>query len=221
MLIFVRASTFNKKKAPIRGGDSRVLWVHVTLLVVASSGCGSTEAANLLRRTLQASRAGTLTRLSQTREPKLRWGRSTIDETRSSFAAKPEPPVLTREICMLDHIGLRTTQFDALARFYEIALAPLGHTKLFAWEGGAGFGSNGVPALWLHASKTPPSGIHIALSAPNRAAVDAFYHAAIGAGARDNGKPGLRADYHPNYYGAFVLDPDGNNLEAVCHVAAG
>lgn len=121
---------------------------------------------------------------------------------------------------MLDHIGLRTTQFDALVLFYEAALAPLGYIKRFAWEGGAGFGRNaGTPALWIHASKTEPTGIHIALSGADHAAVDAFYRAAISAGATDNGKPGMRKDYHPNYYAAFVIDPDGNNLEAVCHVA--
>ena len=121
---------------------------------------------------------------------------------------------------MLDHIGLRTSQFDALARFYEATLAPLGYTKLFAWEGGAGFGRNGIAALWIHASTTKPTGIHLALSGADHAAVDAFYRAALGAGATDNGKPGLRMDYHANYYAAFVTDPDGNNLEAVCHVAS-
>ena len=120
---------------------------------------------------------------------------------------------------MIDHIGLRSSQSDALARFYEAVLAPLGYTKLFAWEGGAGFGRDGVAALWIAASETKPTGIHIALAAPNRAAVDAFYAAALGAGANDNGGPGLRPDYHANYYAAFVIDPDGNNLEAVCHAA--
>jgi catechol 2,3-dioxygenase-like lactoylglutathione lyase family enzyme len=121
---------------------------------------------------------------------------------------------------MLDHIGLRTPQFHALVRFYEAALSPLGYSKLLAWEGGAGFGSNGGAALWIGASKIEPTGVHIALSAADRAAVDAFYKAALGAGATDNGKPGLRTDYHANYYAAFVIDPDGNNLEAVCHAAA-
>ena len=121
---------------------------------------------------------------------------------------------------MLNHIGLRTTQFDVLVRFYETILTPLGHTKLHAWEGTAGFGREGAAALWIHASKTRPTGIHIALSGADHAAVDAFYKAALGAGAADNGKPGLRTDYHPNYYAAFVIDPDGNNLETVCHVAA-
>jgi catechol 2,3-dioxygenase-like lactoylglutathione lyase family enzyme len=121
---------------------------------------------------------------------------------------------------MLDQFGLRTAQFDVLVRFYEAALAPLGYTKLFAWEGGAGFGRNGAAALWIGAWKTKPTGIHIALSGADHAAVDAFYKAAVGAGAADNGKPGVRAEYHANYYAAFVIDSDGNNLEAVCHVAA-
>lgn len=119
---------------------------------------------------------------------------------------------------MLDHIGLRTARFEGLVRFYEAALPPLGYTKLFAFEGAVGFGRNGTAALWIHASKTTPTGgVHIALSGADHAAVDSFYRAALGAGAADNGKPGLRADYHPGYYAAFVTDPDGNNLEAVCH----
>jgi catechol 2,3-dioxygenase-like lactoylglutathione lyase family enzyme len=121
---------------------------------------------------------------------------------------------------MLDHIGLRTARLDVLVRFYEAALAPLGYTKLFAFEGGAGFGRKGAAALWIHASKIKPTGVHIALSGADHAAVDSFYKAALGAGAADNGKPGLRADYHANYYAAFVTDPDGNNLEAVCHAAS-
>jgi len=121
---------------------------------------------------------------------------------------------------MLDHIGLRTARFDTLARFYEAALAPLGYTKLFGWDGGAGFGKDGTAALWLGASDITPTGIHVALSAADRAAVDAFHQAALAAGATDNGAPGLRPHYHANYYAAFVIDPDGNNLEAVCHASA-
>jgi hypothetical protein len=96
---------------------------------------------------------------------------------------------------MLDHIRLRTTQFDGLVRFYETALTPLGYTKLFAWEGGAGFGRNDTAALWIGASKTKPTGIHVALSEANDAAVDAL-RSALGVWAADNGKPGLRTDYH-------------------------
>ena len=117
---------------------------------------------------------------------------------------------------MLNHIGLRTTQFDVLVRFYEATLAPLGYAKRFSWEGNAGFGNDGGVQLWIHASDAKPTGIHIALTGADQAAVDAFHGAALGAGAADNGKPGLRKDYHANYYAAFVTDPDGNNLEAVC-----
>jgi len=119
---------------------------------------------------------------------------------------------------MIDHIGLKTQQFDALADFYETTLAPLGYTKRFSFEGFVGFGRDGSGGLvCINPTDTKPSGIHLAISAPDRASVDAFYADAIAAGATDNGKPGLRLDYGPNYYAAFVLDPDGNNLEAVCH----
>lgn len=118
---------------------------------------------------------------------------------------------------MIDHIGLRTKQFAALTRFYEAALAPLGYQKLMSFASGAGFGRPGSPALWLGESKESPSSAHLALESPSREAVDAFHKAALVAGGRDNGKPGLRPDYHANYYAAFVIDPDGNNLEAVCH----
>lgn len=121
---------------------------------------------------------------------------------------------------MIDHIGLRTQQFDALVHFYEASLAPLGYTKLFAWEDGAGFGRDDSARLWIGVSKAKSIGMHIALSAADRVAVDAFHDAALKAGATDNGKPGLRPNYHPNYYAAFVIDPDGNNLEAICHMAA-
>ena len=114
---------------------------------------------------------------------------------------------------MLDHLGLRTKQFDALTAFYEKALAPLGCKKLMAFPGAAGFGRD-APTLWIGESAHPTSSIHLAIKALDRASVDAFYAAAIAAGAKDNGPPGPR-DYTPDYYGAFVIDPDGNNLEAV------
>jgi catechol 2,3-dioxygenase-like lactoylglutathione lyase family enzyme len=117
---------------------------------------------------------------------------------------------------MLDHIGLRTKRLDALVKFYETALKPLGYAKLAAYEGGAGFGKGDSPRLWLGASKEAPSSVHVAIESPTRKAVEAFHAAALAAGAKDNGKPGLRADYGANYYAAFVIDPDGNNLEAVC-----
>jgi catechol 2,3-dioxygenase-like lactoylglutathione lyase family enzyme len=118
---------------------------------------------------------------------------------------------------MLDHIGIHTKQFDALANFYEKALAPLGCAKLIQFDGAAGFGRDEKPSLWIGTSPRATSVLHIAFSSPTRAAVGAFYDAALAAGGRDNGMPGLRPDYHPNYYAAFVIDPDGNNVEAVCH----
>jgi catechol 2,3-dioxygenase-like lactoylglutathione lyase family enzyme len=120
---------------------------------------------------------------------------------------------------MLDHIGLRTKKLDALVKFYEASLKPLGYAKLAAYDGAAGFGKGEASQLWITSSKEAPSSVHVALEGPTRKAVDAFHKAAIDAGAKDNGKPGIRADYGANYYAAFVIDPDGNNLEAVCTTA--
>jgi catechol 2,3-dioxygenase-like lactoylglutathione lyase family enzyme len=117
---------------------------------------------------------------------------------------------------MLDHIGLKVETLDASRRFYLESLKPLGYGLVMEYESFVGFGPPGKPAFWI--SPGPLfSPIHVAFVAPNRAAVDAFYRAAIAAGARDNGPPGLRSEYHQHYYGAFVLDLDGNNIEAVCH----
>jgi len=117
---------------------------------------------------------------------------------------------------MLDHVGLRTKKLEALVKFYETALKPLGYAKLAAYDGAAGFGKGEASQLWITSSKEAPSSVHVALESPTRKAVDAFHKAAIEAGAKDNGKPGIRADYSPTYYAAFVIDLDGNNLEAVC-----
>jgi catechol 2,3-dioxygenase-like lactoylglutathione lyase family enzyme len=118
---------------------------------------------------------------------------------------------------MYDHIGLKTQDLAAAARFYETALEPLGHVAGACDEFSASFGPPGKPALWLYAAMTPSrNGTHIAFRAPDRKAVDRFHAAGLKAGGRDNGKPGLRADYGPKYYAAFLLDPDGNNVEAVC-----
>lgn len=115
---------------------------------------------------------------------------------------------------MFDHIGLKVKDLDASARFYKAALAPLGHLPD---DSGTGFGPKGEPALWLYASKSAkPAGAHIAFHTADRAAVDRFHKEGVKAGGRDNGEPGLRADYSPKYYAAFLLDPDGNNVEAVC-----
>jgi catechol 2,3-dioxygenase-like lactoylglutathione lyase family enzyme len=118
---------------------------------------------------------------------------------------------------MYDHVGLKVANVEASARFYSAALAPLGHVLSSMDAAGAGFGPAGAPALWLHrAQKAPGPEVHVAFRASNRAAVDAFYQRGLQAGGRDNGKPGLRTDYSPTYYAAFLLDPDGNNVEAVC-----
>jgi len=123
---------------------------------------------------------------------------------------------------MIDHLGLRSNDVTATIAFLEKVLAPLGYSKqLFMAEHNvASFGTSPHEApLWVGPADQP-SPVHLALTAKDRAAVDAFYEAAIAAGAKDHGKPGVRAHYHANYYGAFVIDPDGNNLEAVCHTPA-
>ncbi|MBI3370763.1 MAG: VOC family protein [Betaproteobacteria bacterium] len=118
---------------------------------------------------------------------------------------------------MYDHIGLKVNDMDASVRFYASALAPLGHVLCSREKSYAGFGPKGKPALWLHLSKgSTGSGAHVALRAADHAAVDRFHKQGLKAGGRDNGKPGLRADYSPKYYAAFLIDPDGNNIEAVC-----
>lgn len=124
---------------------------------------------------------------------------------------------------MLDHVGLTVTDFARARAFYDAALKPLGIAVVMEvgpeQTGGtshAGYGNVGKPDFWIGTGGTPGH-VHIALAAPDRATVEAFYAAAIAAGGKDNGPPGIRAHYHPNYYGAFVLDPDGHNIEAVCH----
>ena len=118
---------------------------------------------------------------------------------------------------MLDHLGLRVSDYQASKQFFGAALAPLGYTVLMEFGGAtAGLGAEGKPDFWITQSR-PVSPIHVAFASPDRATVDAFHKAALAAGAHDNGAPGLRPEYHPHYYGAFVYDPDGNNIEAVCH----
>jgi catechol 2,3-dioxygenase-like lactoylglutathione lyase family enzyme len=110
--------------------------------------------------------------------------------------------------------------------FYLQALAPLGYALVMEVQQdendspAAGFGVGGKPDLWIGGEGGLQRPIHIAIAAPNRTAVDAFHRAALAAGGKDNGAPGLRPHYHPNHYAAFVLDPDGHNIEAVCHAAA-
>ena len=116
---------------------------------------------------------------------------------------------------MFDHVGLRVKNLEAAARLYAAMLAPLGHVPGASGKTYAGFGPKGKPALWLHLDKKG-GGAHVALRAGDRAAVKAFYEAGLRAGAKDNGAPGLRTEYSANYYAAFLLDADGNNVEAVC-----
>jgi catechol 2,3-dioxygenase-like lactoylglutathione lyase family enzyme len=113
---------------------------------------------------------------------------------------------------MYDHIGLQVKDLEVSARFYEAALAALGHVSCSRDGTSASFGPAGEPALYL--AKGAGASVHVALRAPDRAAVDCFYSAGLAAGGRDHGRPGLRADYGPTYYAAFLLDPDGNNVEA-------
>jgi catechol 2,3-dioxygenase-like lactoylglutathione lyase family enzyme len=116
---------------------------------------------------------------------------------------------------MFDHIGVRVKDLDAAARLYAAMLAPLGHLPGARDSTYAGFGPKDKPALWLHADKSGGGG-HVALKAPDRASVDRFHEEGRKAGAKDNGKPGVRTDYGPTYYAAFLTDFDGNNIEAVC-----
>ena len=116
---------------------------------------------------------------------------------------------------MYDHIGLKVKDLEASVRFYRAALAPLGHELCSRDESGAGFGPPGEPALWLYVGGGT-TGAHVAFRAGDRAAVDRFHASGLETGGRDNGKPGLRADYSPTYYASFLIDPDDNNVEAVC-----
>ena len=118
---------------------------------------------------------------------------------------------------MIDHTGVAVTDIAKSKAFYRAALAPLGYALIMEWEQYAGFGVPPKPDFWIGEGKpnTPP--LHVAFRAEDRHQVAAFYTAALAAGGRDNGAPGLRPHYHADYYGAFVLDPDGHNIEAVCH----
>jgi catechol 2,3-dioxygenase-like lactoylglutathione lyase family enzyme len=120
---------------------------------------------------------------------------------------------------MLDHVGFAVSDYERSKAFYEAALAPLGFRLVMEpVPGAAGFGGeNGKPDFWITDRDAPPTGVHVAFEAASRERVDAFHAAALAAGGTDNGAPGVREIYHPTYYGAYVLDPDGNNVEAVCH----
>ena len=118
---------------------------------------------------------------------------------------------------MIDHIAIKVSNFVDSKQFYRQALEPLGYQLIMEHDiSGAGFGKDGKPDFWIQPGQ-PGGPIHIAFSCTSRDSVDQFFQLAIQAGGRDNGSPGLRSEYHPTYYGAFVLDPDDNNVEAVCH----
>jgi catechol 2,3-dioxygenase-like lactoylglutathione lyase family enzyme len=119
---------------------------------------------------------------------------------------------------MLDHVGLPVSDYERSKAFYERALAPLGLSMLLEPAPGiGGFGKDGKPFFWVESLRGAVQNVHVAFAVDDRATVDAFHAAALEAGGTDNGAPGPREIYHPNYYGAYVLDPDGNNIEAVCH----
>jgi catechol 2,3-dioxygenase-like lactoylglutathione lyase family enzyme len=119
---------------------------------------------------------------------------------------------------MIDHTGVGVTDIAKSKAFYRAALAPLGYEVVMEWEQAAGFGVPPKPDFWIGEGTPNPPPIHVAFRAESRPQVDAFYAAALAAGGRDNGAPGLRPHYHAHYYGAFALDPDGHNIEAVCHL---
>ena len=129
---------------------------------------------------------------------------------------------------MIDHIGFPVSDYERSKAFYLKALAPLDYSIVMEMmqerspgeAPAAGFGAKGKPDFWIGGEGGLDKPLHVAIVAKDRATVDAFYAAAIAAGGRDNGPPGIRAHYHPNYYGAFALDPDGHNIEAVCHSPA-
>ncbi|MCP4897929.1 MAG: VOC family protein [bacterium] len=118
---------------------------------------------------------------------------------------------------MIDHIIITVSDFDTSKAFYLNALQPLGYEVVLEMAKAVGLGISGKSEFFIREAEAVKPSIHVAFACADRNAVDSFYQAALGAGGKDNGPPGLRTGYHPNYYGAFVFDPDGNNIEAVCH----
>ena len=118
---------------------------------------------------------------------------------------------------MFDHIGFGVTDYTLSKTFFLKALRPLGVGIVMENEHGIGIGPKGKPSLWLFQTSEQSAPLHLAFTAQNRQQVRDFYRAALEAGGKDNGAPGLRPHYHPNYYAAFVIGPDGHNVEAVCH----
>jgi catechol 2,3-dioxygenase-like lactoylglutathione lyase family enzyme len=118
---------------------------------------------------------------------------------------------------MFDHVGFGVTDYTLSKTFFLKSLQPLGVGIVMEGEHGIGIGPTGKPSLWLFQTSDRPAPLHLAFTAQNRQQVQDFYRAALEAGGKDNGAPGLRPHYHPNYYAAFVIGPDGHNVEAVCH----
>ena len=118
---------------------------------------------------------------------------------------------------MFDHIAFGVSDYAASKAFFLKALQPLGVTVVMEGPYGVGLGQKNKPSLWMYQTEEKPARLHLAFAADNREQVDEFYHAALAAGGKDNGAPGLRPHYHPAYYAAFVIGPDGHNIEAVCH----
>jgi catechol 2,3-dioxygenase-like lactoylglutathione lyase family enzyme len=118
---------------------------------------------------------------------------------------------------MLDHVTIGVSDLERSKVFYDKVLKAIGIERLYSEDAEFfGYGAHKKAFFWIAPKSLAITGVHVAFAVQDRAAVDRFYAAAVGAGGRDNGKPGLRPNYHPNYYGAFVLDPDGHNIEAVC-----
>jgi len=118
---------------------------------------------------------------------------------------------------VFDHIGIGASDLEASKAFFLAALAPLGVTVAMEAPDAVGLGRDHKPSLWLGAATQKCAPLHLAFAAENRRQVDDFYRRALAAGGKDNGPPGLRPHYHANYYAAFVIGPDGHNVEAVCH----
>jgi catechol 2,3-dioxygenase-like lactoylglutathione lyase family enzyme len=125
-----------------------------------------------------------------------------------------------QETTMLDHLSLSVSDDTRTKTFYARALAPLGYRLIAEYEGGFGIGADNGSAIWVARGEPQKPIAHLAFRAANRQQVRQFHEAALAAGGRDNGEPGPRANYSPTYFAAFVLDPDGNNIEAVCHSAS-
>jgi catechol 2,3-dioxygenase-like lactoylglutathione lyase family enzyme len=135
-------------------------------------------------------------------------------------SAPANPAEFLPEVCMIiDHVGLSLSDYEASKKFFSKALAPLGISLLIEAQGRSGYGKGGKPGFWFgEGDKQVP--MHIAFTADSWEQVRGFYKAALEAGGRDNGAPGVRSKYHPDYYAAFIIGPDGHNIEAVCHAQA-